>query len=375
MTRARLARLIASLAAAAVLPAAAFKLQALGPAPDPARDADASPQALAFMRHFTSDVHERITYEAYRKAGVKLPDGVIAGVRWNDNPPAIRIGALFGACNSPQGTLEEGLDCWTSTLRFDRFAWETISRRDKSIAPLRSHFGDMQFLHAMAAGAGEPASETREKALRWAEFAYRVARGEIAPRARMYDLRRRDGPLEPATAAWLHELFGAPEKRLWSVQDLFLPRAGDPKRVAFGSLLHVVEDSYSAAHVRRAAARLQPNGCPSYDAADAVLEFHTYVGQDTERHGLCDDAPDWLGTPRDASPIDALAEIVRAYEDGREWAHVKAILERTVFRLDNPGAPARPGACFEAREDPLAAPTGGPALAALEPGCLAEAKR
>ena len=117
----------------------------------------------------------------------------------------------------------------------------------------------------------------------------------------------------------------------------------------FGSLLHLVQDSYSAAHVRRLSSRSQPNGCASYGAGDAIAQFHTYVGQDTEKHGVCDDAPDWLATPRPGSPMEVLAQIVRAYEDGKEWPMVRAILEEKVFRLADPRAPASPGACFEWR--------------------------
>jgi hypothetical protein len=123
--------------------------------------------------------------------------------------------------------------------------------------------------------------------------------------------------------------------------------------MAFGALLHTVEDSYSAAHVMRETARTQANGCPSYDALDAIVEFHTYVGQDTEKHALCDDPPDWLESPRAASPIDVLAEIVRAYGEGAEWPAVRAILEEKVLRLAPGARPARPGRCFETPPDTL----------------------
>ena len=339
---------IASIACGALLAsstALAFKLQALGPPVDaPPNDR----QARGFLMLFNSDVHERITRLAYERAGVRLAGDVIEGVRWNDNPPALKLGALFGGCGG--AGVAEGVECWTSMIRLDRMAWETLGRREKSIPMLRSHFGDMQFLHAMAASAGEGAAETREKTLRWSEFAYRVARGEIGARARVYGLRR-GSALDPATAAWVSGLFSAPAKQLWTVEDVFLPRGADLKLLAFGALLHTVEDSYSAAHVVRVSPRTQSNGCPSYQALDAIVEFHTYVGQDTEKHALCDDAPDWLESPRDASPVGVLAEIVRAYDGGAEWSAVKAILEEKVLRLAPDARPARPGRCFEPRDD------------------------
>ena len=362
-----LAALCAPLLAAG--PAGAFKLQVLDlPGNDTFADVS-NRQARGFLRQFSSDIHERITHQAYAMAGVKLPGDVMTGVRWNDNPPAVRIGALFGACNAREMSLAEGMDCWTSMVRIDRMAWEALARREKSIAPMRSHFGDMQFLHAMATHSGEPAAETRWNIMRWSEFAYRVARGEIGPRENVYGMRRAKSTLDAETGAWMSDLFSAPAKKLWSVQDIFLPRSGELRLIAFGTLLHLIEDSYSAAHVRRDSSRVQANGCASYDATDPILQFHTYVGQDTEKHGLCDDAPDWLEAARPGSPIEVLAEITRAYHEGREWPFVKAILEDKVFRMSGTVAAARPGRCFEFHFDPSRDASTAEHPIALDPSC------
>jgi hypothetical protein len=360
-----LAFAVAAWVATAASPdAAAFKLQALGAA-EKSPLGQESRQARGFLSLFSSDVHERITREAYARAGVVLSDDVIAGVRWNDNPPVLRMGPLAGSCD---------VRCWSLMLRVDRTALEILSRREQAIPTLRSHFGDMQFLHAMATHAGESALETRAKALRWAEFSYRVARGEIDGRANVFALRDAGSTMTSATREWVSSLFRAPEKKLWRVQDVFMPKAGELRLVAFGSLLHLVEDSYSASHVQRVSRRYQPNGCPSYDAADAIVEFRTYIGQDTQMHAVCDDAPDWLDSPREGSPIDVLAKLVRAYADGRDWPHVKAILEEKVFRLSDRVAAARPGACFESRPDVALAEAPPPAPTALDAQCREDTK-
>ncbi len=348
-------------------PALAFKLQAFGPSQTDIPVAGANRQALAFMRQFTVDVHERITRQAYARAGIKLPDEVIAGVRWNDNPPALRLGALLGNCNGMQ--LIQGLDCWTSMMRLDRFALEALTRREKSIAPVRSHFGDMQFLHAMASHSGEPAVETRRNILRWSEFAYRVARGEIDPKANVFGLRGSGAVLDEETSAWISDLFRSPSKKLWAVHDMFLAKPEKIRLMAFGSLLHVVEDSYSSAHARREGGRIQSNGCLAFDADSPIVLFQTYVGQDTEKHGVCDDAPDWLDTERSGSPIEVLAQIARAYHEGAEWPAVKAILESRVFRLAESVPPARPGHCFEWRLDEATANAGTEHVVAIDPAC------
>ena len=356
MTRSRPSTILLILCSALAFHAHAFKLQVVGPAGKEPPAAD--PQMRGFLQQFRSDIHEQITHRVYERAGVKLPDEVIAGVRWNDSPPAIRAGPLFGACGG--GRMGETLGCLTGMLRVDRIALEALTMREKSLAPIRSHFGDMQFLHAMAAHSGESPEETLRNIMRWSEFAYRVARGEIAPDARLSALREAN-VLDEDTAAWLGTLFRGPMEKHWTVQDMFLARRERIPLIAFGSLLHLVEDAYSASHVRRKSSRVQANGCLSYDAADPIEQFQTYVGQDTEKHGVCDNAPDWLETPRPGSPIEAIAEIVRAYDAGRDWPVVRAILDGKVFPLASPVLPAQPGTCFEAARFPDASASAGAA--------------
>ena len=337
-------------------PAVAFKLQAWDVGVEMPSLPGADRQTQAFLQQFRVDVHERITQRAYEAAGVRMPSGVIAGIRWNDNPPSLQVNPLFGGCLGRQMGMAEGMECWAGVLRVDRLALESLTQREKSLVPVRSHFGDLQFLHAMAGRAGESAVETRGNILRWSEFAWRVARGEIAPRTRLSGLGEAKS-LDPDTGQWIGNLFRSPGKRHWTVADMFLARSASVRQMAFGSLLHLLEDSYSAAHVRRRSNRTQPNGCPSYAAGDPIVQFHTYVGQDAEKHGVCDDAPDWLEASRPGSPIEVLAEIVRAYEEGRDWTVVRAILEEKVLRLADPLEPASPGACFEWRLDEGSAPT------------------
>jgi hypothetical protein len=150
---------------------------------------------------------------------------------------------------------------------------------------------------------------------------------------------------------------------------MFLPMSKSVRLMAFGSLLHVVEDSYSASHVKRQTSRVQPNGCPSYDAADPIAQFRTFVGQDTEKHGVCDDAPDWLEATRPGSPIEVLAEIVRAHREGREWPAVRAILESKVFRLADSVSDAQPGDCFEWRFTEAVANASTERVVSLESAC------
>jgi hypothetical protein len=114
---------------------------------------------------------------------------------------------------------------------------------------------------------------------------------------------------------------------------------------------------------------VQANGCPSYDGTDAIVEFHTYAEQDTEKHAICDDAPDWLEAARPGSPIDVMAALVRAYRDEAQWPVVKAILEEQVFVLAPDPRPARAGRCFERRIEGMETEGVRPPPTALEAAC------
>lgn len=108
----------------------------------------------------------------------------------------------------------------------------------------RVHFGDLQFLHAMASWDGEAAAVTRAHVLAWLELTYRVNDGEIA------DL---DAPISELVPA-LRDVFG---RNGFSVRSLFVPQSHQHganadalvRDMALGSLLHTIEDSWSAAPV------------------------------------------------------------------------------------------------------------------------------
>ena len=311
--------------------------------------------ALKGIHKIGESVHEEITNRILGCEGdgdiCGAPDYepknayVLAGVRWNDDPPfRFEKGhGNYGGCE-PGATvrLVTFPRCWANVFKDGEKRAAEGEALDASTAPLvvRSHFGDMQFLHAMASGNDESAAAVRERIIVWAEFTWRVALGEFPLSTRV-----RDVPV-----SGIIDWFGS---KGWSIQDLFalgnphIRKPDNMSEVAFGSLLHMVEDSFAGGHVERA----MPDGngkcvgtSPENPMPGQIVEFHSYGQQDSKRHGD-DDARNafsahWSG----ARPN--VVDVGRALNDHlvrrASWSEVKPYIE-CVFTLDKEARPASAG--------------------------------
>ena len=233
--------------------------------------------------------------------------------------------------------------CWYSLFRDaeKRAANGEHFNYNTSVALIyRVHFGDLQFFHSMASWEGEPASTTKGRILMWAEFAYKVALGAI----------KQDVILKDTNVKGMEVIF---RSKGWSVENLYT--LGDTtfrKRipdVAFGSLLHMVEDSFSAAHV----ARSEPTGqackqTPEQKAPGKIQSFHAYNVQDSSKHGEYDSSNALAQHLIAFSPnVVTVGRAVKGYFDSqRPWEELKAYLE-CVYDLEDPDAPAEAGAALK----------------------------
>ncbi len=310
---------------------------------------------------FSEAVHEEITQRIFGCEGdadvCGDPNGehagpyIIAGARWNDDPP-FRL--------QPGGG--RGLSCKiTETIRFSTqpLCWaglftdakkrakrgEPMDAKSRASLLARSHFGDLQFLHAMASRDGESAKVTQRRVLMWAEFTWRLATGEYGLGAKLKEV-----PVEG-----LSEFFGQTD---WRVQDLFTlgnialrPRI---REVAFGSLLHMVEDSFAKGHVDRREAILGekcPGSASAHEAPGKILEFHAYGKQDTAKHAEADSREafslHWSGEK--PSVIDVGGTLRDYFQRNETWETVRPYVE-CVFALENPDQPASPGPAFRDEE-------------------------
>jgi hypothetical protein len=312
--------------------------------------------ALQGIHKFGEPVHEEITNRILGCEGDADicgapeydPDNAyfLAGVRWNDDPPfRFEQGhGRFSGCE-PGATIRLVTFplCWANVFKDgETRAREGASFDAKSSAPLllRSHFGDMQFLHSMACVDKEPAAVTREKILAWAEFTWRVSSGEYP-----LSMLVKDVPISGFSGLF--------ENKGWSILDLFSlgnPHVRKPtsmSKLAFGSLGHLVEDSFAKGHTERAVpdplAKCEGT-MKEHPAPGRIKQFHFYGQQDPQKHEAEDTRMAFSTHWSDTKPnvIDVGRSLYQYYMEGKKWEEVKPYIE-CIFALDGEARPASAG--------------------------------
>jgi hypothetical protein len=177
-----------------------------------------------------------------------------------------------------------------------------------------SHFGEWQFMHAMAvsrpssSGGTEVdnATLTRAKMLEWAAFSYGVARGETELSQSYCTAFKRGGYIEGVMVPSGFEMCSGGNP--WTVGTFFSVRCGQflffgwcrPLRldnafvrtVATGAILHMIQDSYSQSHVRRTDTVL---ASPRYPVVECgkPREYFVYNKANQKIHDGADQLPRW----------------------------------------------------------------------------------
>lgn len=362
-----LARPLLLAAGLACLPAQAWKIEPVVTATDEALIRRGS-WTLATMtnlggwggRMLGEPLHEAIVLRAlgcgldlprdcWQQRNVQWPghEPLFAGLQWNDNPPFQfdRAGFRFhDGRAAPRPCLGQTIrlprlpECWYLAMRdAEAIALDTRPGAPR-IGPrhpllYRSHFGDLQFLHAMAP-AGMPASETVRRIMVWSEFAWRLAQGEFDDQL----------PIEAVPVAGLRELLGLQGR---STYLLFV--LGDETFRAhplidwfvLGTLLHIVQDSFSEAHAERG---LAGGACPNapFPQPGPIERFHAYELQDADSHKKSDarDAFHRHDLTVNNNAIQVTRNLLQLYRERAPWARVQPYLQ-CVFALA-PGADDRP---------------------------------
>jgi hypothetical protein len=210
---------------------------------------------------------------------------IIGAVRFNDAPP-VKLASSVMAFITPSAILcgevrvPENAGCWAMIMAHAG----GLAANDPGNAQFsktgnflyRTHFGDMQFMHAMAS-RGETLARTQERVLLWMRFTYQVAVGEIDTSARI------DG-LAPEFA---RDILAGFED--WTVAQFFEIRSGTPaeriRRIALGALLHTLQDSFAHGHADR---EMHEPGAEA--RFGAIRAFLNYGCQSDEKHGEADRA-------------------------------------------------------------------------------------
>ena len=273
---------------------------------------------------------------------------VIYGVRWNDVPP-FKLATGEGKCSF------YGKRCLTAeTIRFTTqpMCWFCLfdsASKTAGTRPIagcgagpnesrgnlmtRSHFGDLQFLHGMAAQAGEDAVVTQAQVLDWLEFAWKVGSREIKPSEKLREIN----------IPTIRDRFSCTE---WTVSELYIlghmssehglaPRLN---QIAFGSLLHTIQDSFAAGHVEREADDgTEMCGSTNFRMPPRIIEFHNYSAQDGTLHDHEDTRSALVETAEDDWPraVEATRNLAKLYEDRESWEAAKAYLRCLVALVPN----------------------------------------
>lgn len=308
------------------------------------------------LKAFGDPVHEEISNRIYGCDGaicsgdgpVRAPAAVLAGVRWNDDPP-FRISSGEG----------RGTRCKvTQTIRFQTqpYCWyqlfedaneraaagDVFDQDSRSALLYRSHFGDLQFLHAMAASNGVAPHATRKAIIDWAEFNWRIMQGEFGLESELSDVE----------IGTIESRFG---RTGWRVQDLYT--LGSPglrssiEEVAFGSILHTLQDSFAFGHVERASPA-QSRTCSIGEfrvvAPGLINEFHAYNLQDHALHAEADTKAALVShLQEDGDVVEVGRLLLKAYREATPWEQVAPFFD-CIYELGESARPSSAGEQFEA---------------------------
>lgn len=253
-----------------------------------------------------------------------INDSIIRGVWWADDPNQ----NLYKARHA------EWLGNMLDAERRAKSGRYTIDQRYKM--HYRSHYGDMQFLHAMAYKDGVDTEETRRKIYMWLEFLYQIATKKLGPESEFKGVNI-DG---------FSDYFGRHQKNNWKLKWIFQPRyylsrSDDFSEHALGVMLHLIQDSYSKAHVKRVFK--ETSQCKN----GSIQSFYSYSHQSSSKHGAMDTWEGYTNSEftKDSNPVSVGAKLIHFVKENSDWkADVLPYLDSTVFCLDENSKPSGPGA-------------------------------
>lgn len=311
-----------------------------------------------------SPVHEAITLKAL---GCDAPAGsepscittqaiqahqvMLYGVRWPDDPPfALNRAAppRIAGCDA-RVTLRSTVQpkCWQGLFSdAEKTAKKRMARNpsEPAFGPgdyllYRSHFGDLQFLHAMAAHDGEPAAQTLQRMKMWAQFLWGVATRTIPTNRFIRTLEVQDlGDYFPGDMTATNLLAtGIVEVRK------------DLDQVAIGALLHMVQDSFSQSHAgRQLESGAVCEGPRHFAQPGKIIQFYSYVGQVGSLHDHEDTFDALRLQTLQSSPniVDVSQAFLSLWREGAPWPEAEKYFD-CVFTLENPETQAGPGPLTE----------------------------
>ena len=307
-----------------------------------------------------SPVHEAITLNALDcvvQAGlekqcltteaVRANQVLLYGVRWPDDPPFALNRASpprIVDCD-PKVTLRSTAQpkCWKGLFSdADKTAKQRMSSKpgEPAFGPgeyllYRSHFGDLQFFHSMAAYDSETAAETRQRMRMWAQFLWGVATKAIPT----------DRFIRTLGVDQLEYYFPGDMTATNLFATGIVEVRKDLDKVAMGALLHMLQDSFSQAHAcRNPESGAVCEAIPRFAQPGRISQFYSYAGQVGSLHDH-EDTFNALGLQTlqvSPSVVDASRAFLTLWKENAPWSEAEKYFD-CAFALDAPNAPAGAG--------------------------------
>ena len=269
-------------------------------------------------------------------------------VRWPDDP--------LRQLGSPTGVIRYGRSMTSSC---PRIVGETAAV-DRMSLTCASHFGPLQFFHAMASANGESAEQTRARVLDWADLTYRIAIDQVPLSTNICTyFRANPSDISPSFTFDDPAICTPGNPREWTLATFFGQECDSASNTANcdrlseerameavrGALLHVIQDSYSQSHAVRGRA-LATGGFRPRVVCRLPTSFYNYLGQ--AGHGDADSQPEFDQTCGEGAEADdvitasamALYFLERRADPGEFNCYLQARVfgRRTVWANPNPRA-------------------------------------
>lgn len=275
-------------------------------------------------------------------------DPLQRAVRWPDDP--------LRQLSSARGTIRYGRSMARDCPRIVR---ETAAI-DRMSLTCASHFGPLQFFHAMASADRERAEQTRARVLDWSDLLYRIALGQVPLSANICRYFR-DNPSDIAASFTFDDpaICTPGDAGEWTFAVFFgqqcesasgttgCDRVAQDQAMAVvrGALLHVIQDSYSQSHAARGRP-LSTGGYRPRVVCRLPNSFYNYLGQ--AGHGDADSQPEFdqtCGPGAEADDVITASAMALHFLDRRAdpgefncYLQARVFGRRTVWANPNPRA-------------------------------------
>lgn len=306
-----------------------------------------------------SPVHEAITLaalgcaspagrerECVTLAAIAANRVLLYGVRWPDDPPfplnrdkpprisTCDVKVTLRSTAQPK--------CWYGLFTDAGRLAEIAYKKNPDVPAFgpgdyllyRSHYGDLQFMHSMGSVDGELASETVARMKMWAKFLWGVSTHQVPTGKFIRDLGMND------LAAYFPGDMTASNLFATGIVEV----RKDLDKVALGVLLHMVQDSFSQAHVERAPELGTTCADLAVDKPGRIVQFYSYARQSGPLHDD-EDTFNALGLHTvQVSPnvVDTTKAFIVLWQRLAAWQEVEGLFD-CVFDLQNGNAQAGPG--------------------------------